>query len=207
MTTPKTILYTSSASPYGRKTRIVRLLKSLAQEVELNFVLPWEDPPQLLAAHTAGKVPTLVSPIGSFVDSRVICSYLDFVGQGVSLWPFDPLERFKEETRVAEADAIMDAAILIVLESRRPVHQQDFPKIESRQKPRIERILSAVVPKTLPKELKNEHLKMADIAFASALAYLDLRIPDFGWRNKLPAWANFFDQVEKLTAFSESKLF
>ena len=84
-------LYTSPASPFARKVRIIiheLNLKEMVQEVPTNPATSEE----LRRVNPLGKIPALILDDGSaLIDSPVICEYLNNLGggkffPGMSIW-------------------------------------------------------------------------------------------------------------------------
>ncbi len=198
-------LFISGTSPFSRKARIVLLEKGLRDAVHIETVAPFDDPPELLRHTAVGKVPVLVTDEGALSDSRVICEYLDALGDGPRLLPDPP---WQDRRRASEADAIMDSALLVVLESRREAPQRSASWI-ARQTERIERILShtqlALGPLRLA-PLTLAPLTLGDVSLACALHYLDFRLPQIDWRGANSALAEWHDGVESLASFSATRL-
>lgn len=174
-------LYYSDASPYARKVRIVAQEKNIPLQVMP--VVASDDPPELHKANPVGKVPTLVIDDKiSLGESGHICAYLE------SITPEPRV--FSNEVgilrRDAEAIGLMDALIRIVLEIRRPNDKQYQPWLE-RQHRAINRTLDVLEEDTF-----GSAFTIDQITLITALGYLDLRFPDYGWRAtrpKLSAWA------------------
>ena len=120
-------LYYSATSPYVRKVRIVAIEKGLDGAIELVEAMPWPDPSLISTQNPLGKVPALVLDDGSALyDSPVICEYLDTLGEGSRLLPQAGPARWRSLRIQALADGIMDAAVSIVLERRRPAELQSL---------------------------------------------------------------------------------
>src|SRR3974377_2247191 len=114
-------LYFSTTSPYVRKVRVVAIEKGLADRVELVAANPWPDPAAVVAVNPLGKVPTLVTDDGlALYDSPVICEYLDALAPAAPLLPRSGSDRWQVLRCQALCDGILDAAVAIVLERRRP---------------------------------------------------------------------------------------
>ena len=125
-------LVSSSASPFARKVRA--LLIETGQEADVEMV-PVQTGPiavadEARAANPSGKIPALMRTDGPAIyDSRVITRYLD-ARAGGALYPDARI--WEVLTLEATADAIMDAAILVVYESRfRPPEHQSEDWIEA----------------------------------------------------------------------------
>jgi glutathione S-transferase len=85
--------------------------------------------------------------------------------------------------RQALADGLMDAAVAIVLEHRRPPGMQS-PHWLRRWRMVMERALHALDGMPAP-----AGFDIGAIPTACALAYLDYRFPDLAWRDTYPSLA------------------
>ena len=189
-------LFTSDTTPFGRKVMIQIHESGLAERVLVTKVsgTPLEPGNLPLASNPLGKIPALVLADGqALYDSRVICRYLDGVSgaglypPGTALWPVLTLE--------ATADGILEAALLMVYETRlRPEDRRFAPWVEG-QWAKIARALDAVEQRWLA--LLNGPLTMAHVALGAALGYLDFRHDSRNWRQDRPglaAWDAAFRQ-------------
>ncbi len=178
-------LFASPTSPYARKIRIVLHEKNL--RFELVEDSPWEANTRIPEINPLGKVPVLVLDSGeAFFDSPVVAGYLETLGAQPALLPSDPLECVRVRQTEALADGMTDAAVAALLESRRPPENRSEAVI-AREKLKIERALDALEKRCGTQEwLHGDTMTLADIAAATALAYLDLRHPDIAWRNTHP---------------------
>jgi len=169
-------LYYSATSPYVRKVRIVAIEKGLDGAIELVEAMPWPDPSLIATQNPLGKVPALVLDDGSALyDSPVICEYLDSLGEGRRLLPPAGPGRWRSLRIQALADGIMDAAVSIVLERRRPAELQSHEAID-RATQAIRRGV-AVLAEDLGPDL-TAPFDLAQIATAVAIGYLHFRLPD-----------------------------
>jgi glutathione S-transferase len=168
------LLY-STTSPYARKARIVAAEKGLADRIELVLASPWPDPAAVVGANPLGKIPVLVLDDGTpLYDSPVICEYLDTLSAAHPLIPREGPARFAVLRRQALADGILDAAVAIVLERRRPAAEQSVQS-QQRAADAIRRSVAA-----LPAELQppDRPFDLGQIAIAVALGYLEFRLGD-----------------------------
>ena len=120
----------------------------------------------------------------SLYDSRVICEFLDTVGNVFPMFPEHGM-RFRALRYQALGDGICDAAVLTRGEQGRPAEPTRAGVIAT-QKGKISRSLDV-----LESEPPNNHVDIGSIAVACALGYLDLRFPADLWRDghpKLTAW-------------------
>lgn len=183
-------LITARPSPFGRKVSVTLIETGLADQVETVDVAtsPLNTDPQVAAANPLGKLPVLVRDDGPAVyDSRVICRFLD-ARAGTGFYPESHV--WDTLTLEATADGIMDAAILMVYEHRlRPEHLV-FDHWLDAQWDKIARSVKGVNDRWM------SHLAgpmdMGHIAMGCALAYLDFRLGDRGWRKGNDALDDWF---------------
>ena len=183
-------LYHSATSPYVRKVMILLLEAGRAGEVTLVPATgtPVDPGSMPVAQNPLGKLPALERDDGpALYDSRVICRYLDD-RFGAGLYPAAPR---LWDTLVLEAtgDGMLDAALLMVYESRvRPEERQHSPWVEA-QWGKIARALDALEGRWL------SHLAgplcIGQVAVACALGYLDFRHDLRQWREGRPGVAAF----------------
>lgn len=129
----------------------------------------------------------------------MICRYLD-TRAGGKLYP--PVPRLWQTlTLEATADGILEAALLIVYESRlRPEEIRFEPWVEG-QWAKIARTLDALEARWM--DHLNGPLDMGQIAVACALGYLDFRHAARNWRDgraELSTWYNAFSRRGSMKA-------
>jgi len=171
----------SRTSPFVRKTRIVLAEKRIEYTFELDD--PWNEKSRIPDANPLGKVPVLVLDDDSTLfDSRVIVEFLDSVSPITRLIPSDNREKIEVKRWEALADGVLDAAVVVVLERRRPSKQQSETTIK-RQMDKIERGV-AVMARDLGVKpwCTGNTFTLADVACGVALGYLDFRHASFDWR-------------------------
>ncbi|NGM44468.1 glutathione S-transferase [Rhodobacter sp. SGA-6-6] len=180
-------LFVSPTSPFVRK--VVVMIREAGiegidtEEVAGNPVAPGSLP---VDHNPLGKIPALVLDDGrALYDSRVITRYLDHRA-GAGLYPGG--ERLWDTLALeAMADGMMEAAVLMVYESRiRPEERRHQPWVEA-QWLKVNRALDAAETRWQP-HLAGP-LDMGQIALAVALGYLDFRHDGRGWRQGRPALA------------------
>ncbi|MBS0395030.1 MAG: glutathione S-transferase N-terminal domain-containing protein [Proteobacteria bacterium] len=166
-------LFHSPTSPYVRKVRVVALEKGLGERVTLVNAVPWPEPTAVAAVNPLGKVPALVTDDGLVLyDSPVICEYLDSLSPARPLLPPSGTARWRVLRLQALADGILDAAVAVVLERRRPQAERSAAA-EQRALAAIRRSVAA-----LPDELRPgaSPFDLGQIAAAVALGYLEFRL-------------------------------
>lgn len=186
-------LFSSATSPFVRK---VTTLIHEAGLTGIEFLpvggTPVDPGTMPVDQNPLGKIPCLLPDDGpALYDSRVICRYLDSLA-GAGLYPATP--RLWDTLVVeATADGIMEAAVLMVYETRvRPEDRRHGPWVEG-QWAKIARALDALESRWI------DHLAgpldMGQIAVGCALDYLDFRHAARGWREgrpRLTAWQKAF---------------
>jgi glutathione S-transferase len=193
----------SRTSPYVRKARVVLAEK----KIEYDFVIdsPWSAETRVPEFNPLGKVPVLVLDDGlTLFDSRVIAEYLDNVTPNNRLLPAPNRERITIKRWEALADGILDAAVMVVLESKRPESVRDTVSI-ARQRTKIDSGLRAIA------EDLGDHtwchgngLTLADIATGVLLGYLDFRMPDLDWRTLYPGLERLQEKMSQRPSFAET---
>ncbi len=188
------ILYSSPASPFGRKVKIAAKLLGLWDRLTIIVADTLDPADPLRSQNPLGKIPTLVLDDGTALyDSRVIVQYLQELAGGAALLPKAGLARIMVLRGEALADGIQDASLLQVMEVRFRDAAKQEPKWLSHQAEKVTRGLAY-----LEQNLPSEKPDLAAVATACALGYLDLRFSGT-WRAaqpKLAAWlARFEAQV------------
>lgn len=194
-------LISAKPSPFGRKVKVMLIETGQMDDVDLVEVAttPMATDPAVAAANPVGKIPALIREDGPAIyDSRVICRYLD-ARAGAGLYPQTHI--WETLTLEATADGIMDAAILMVYEHRvRPEAMVYDGWIEA-QWEKIARSVAAINARWMS-HLRGP-LDASHIAVGCALAYLDFRLGDRGWRkgnDALDDWFAVFAERDSMKA-------
>ncbi|WP_299296941.1 glutathione S-transferase [uncultured Tateyamaria sp.] len=194
-------LLVAGPSPFVRKVLVVLHETDQAGDVETVKVTatPGGTDAMLKAANPVGKIPALVRDEGTTIyDSRVICRYLDD-RRGAGLYPdTNPWETLVLE---ATADAMMEAAVLMVYEKRYRDTTEQSPAWVEAQWSKVESALDALNARWM------SHLygpmDIGQIGVGCALGYLDFRHEDRGWRagrDALAAWYDTFSARPSMQA-------
>jgi len=182
-------LYFSKTSPYARKVRIAIEELGLADQVEEIVADPFAPPPELLAANPLSKVPTLVTDRGEALpDSALILDYLTHRKTGLAMLSRGA-KRWEVLRRTQIADGVIDAAVGIVQEKRRPESIHYMPFLD-RQTANIRRSLDQL--NTDAGHLALQTPGVCEITCGAALGYLDFRLPYLEWRKERDALANWY---------------
>jgi glutathione S-transferase len=189
-------IYSSPASPFGRKVRIAALELGLALEVE---DVATATHPELPLANPLGKIPALIRADGPPIyDSSVICAYLDALSGG-RLIPAAGEARWRALTLEALADGLCDAAVARRTEAARAGGDAHADLLAKYAKV-MGRSLGAL-------EAQVDDFSGAgvgEIATACALGYLDYRFADEPWRERFPRLAAWFSVAEKRASFTQT---
>jgi len=139
-------------------------------------------------------------------NSSLIVEYLQDLQPEPSLIPETTQAQCYVKQIETVADGICDAAVLTFLEWHRPINLRSHSWI-SRQEKKIRRGLTF-----LNKELNGkkffalDEFTVGDISVGCTLSYLDLRLPDFPWRDNHPNLKDFSSSIEKRQSFRETLL-
>ena len=111
----------SPTSPYVRKVTVTAQETGVQPRIERVPTVTTDPASGLAKDNPLGKVPTLILDDGErLYDSPVICEYLDGLHGGAKIVPPAGPERWVALRRQALADGILDAAVLRLMETRRP---------------------------------------------------------------------------------------
>ena len=194
-------LLSAGASPFVRKVRVLLHETGQTGAVELvdGTTGPMQTDPQVAAANPVGKIPALIRDNGPAIhDSRVICRYLDDCFDA-GLYPAERL--WETLTLESTADAIMEAAILMVYEHRVRPPEKVFDGWTEAQFAKVERCVRAVNEGWMAH--LDGPLDMSHVAMGCALGYLDLRHPSCNWRagnGALDDWFATFSRRDSMRA-------
>lgn len=183
-------LHYSKTSPYVRKVVACAIARDIDGRIERVATNPHESPPALIADNPLSKVPCLVTDDGfALFDSRVICEYLDMVGDALPLFPAQSAARWVALRQQAVGDGMLDAAVLRRMEANRP-KEAARDAVMARQKAAIDRSLDM-----LETDLPAQTLDIGSITVACALGYLDFRFADENWRPAHPKLAGWYNTM------------
>lgn len=179
----------SPTSPYVRKVMITAIETGQESVIERIPTNPWDPETDLPEDNPLGKVPALLVDEGlTLFDSPVICEYLcSRVGAG--LVPREGLDRWRVLRLQALGDGILDAAVLRLLEGKRPEAMQNPDWIE-RQKRTIGRGVDSLEEAVGD---WGETLTLGQITAGAALGYLDFRFSGDEWRKGRPALTDWYE--------------
>lgn len=179
----------SPTSPYARKVMVTLHETGLMDQVELVATNVWDPATDISDTNPLGKVPALILDDGTvYVDSPMICEYLDSLHDGVSLFPGPA--RWRALRLQTLADGVIDASVDRVIEiGRRPKELQWADWLERRKTSTgrtldlLEREVSAL----------GGDITIGQVALGCALGYVDFRFAGDQWRNGRPKLAAWYD--------------
>lgn len=184
-------LYHSPTSPYVRKVMVVLHETGQLDSVEVFTAhgSPVDVGTAPVTQNPLGKVPALERDDGPAIyDSRVITRFLDAKARA-GLYP-EPPRLWDTLTLEATGDGILDAALLMVYESRlRPEEHRLDAWVEG-QWSKVARACAALESRWLS-HLKGR-LDIGQITISCALGYLDFRHDARNWRAECPGLAEWY---------------
>ncbi len=185
-------LFFNQTSPYARKARVAVHELGLADSVAFVDIDPWSEPAALTGINPLSKVPALLLPDGRLVtESDTIVQALDMIAERSVLVPAASDERLAALARAGLSQGLTDAAFISVIEGRRPEPARWADWVQ-RQERAIARTLVAI---DAGFDLASGRFDIGDIGLASALAYLDFRLPHVAWRTNHPRLSEWLDEA------------
>jgi glutathione S-transferase len=189
-------LYYSPPSPFARKVIVAAHELGLIDRIALEkvAVTPVSQNDLVAASNPLAKVPTLVLEDGqALFDSRLIVDYLDTLTDR-SLAPREGPQRWRALTELAQADGLLDAALLARYETTMRPEPLRWDEWTEGQLGKVRRALDAFEGS---ERRAGDDLGIADIGVACGLGYLDLRFPGEAWREGRPRLTAFYEAVSQ----------
>lgn len=186
-------IFYSAASPYVRKCLVAAHELGLRERIELlpSAAHPVNRDQTIVAHNPLGKVPTLITDEGSVLyDSRVICEYLNALGNG-HLIPQPGPARWNALVEQSLADGIMDAAVLARYETTarpEPLRWNDWTSGQ------LDKVTCGLAELERRATGFGERVDLGTIAFGCALGYLDFRYASLAWHEKCPNASTWFER-------------
>ena len=198
-------LIASLTSPFARKIRVILLEKNLPHELVVD--VPNEPETRVPEYNPLGKVPALVVDDGDvFFDSPVIAAYLETLEAAPALLPADPLARVHVRQFESLSDGVLDAAVLVLNESRRPAVQQSLSWSE-RHWTKVERGIGELERLSVGRRwLYGDSMTLADVSVACMYAWIDFRFPHYAIGPKHPSLARWVQPILARPAFTQTEL-
>ena len=192
-------LYTTPASPWVR--RVVVSILELGLRERFEFVpTRWpHDWATRTVAHAGDfaadtpvqRIPALVTPDGTLVESHAICDYINGALGGHRLLAREGAARWRALADISLANAVIEAQIARRAELLRTGAERSADFIDKMRERQL-RCLAALEPRV---KGFAPTFDLAQITIAVACGYQDWRYPDDGWRPAAPALASWYDGV------------
>jgi glutathione S-transferase len=184
-------LYYSPTSPFVRKCLVAAQELGLREKIEFLPAAPHpvDRDRALIARNPLGKVPTLITEDGvALYDSRVICDYLNSLGDG-RLVPAAGPSRWRVYRDQALALGMMEAAVLVRYETfARPEPLRWKEWIDGQ----LDKVTCGLAAIEQSASALGDRVDLGTIAMGCALGYLDFRFASLGWRNTCRQTAAWF---------------
>lgn len=194
-------LFLSPTSPFAREVKVALAEKNLLDATEQVFVDPWNSPVELLDVNPLSQVPTLELDDGQVLtNSATILQWLEIAYPLPRLLPDNPADCARVLGVAALAQGVVESVVYIVIEGRKPAAQQNESML-SRRRTGIERVLQALGNRF---DCSRERFLLDGLHLACALAYVDLRLPDFDWRMGSPRLGHWYTWAAGRRSMQES---
>ena len=181
-------LYSSPATPFGRKAAIVAQEHGIA--LDIVNVNPFESE-ELERLNPARLIPVLAIDDGTVLyDSHAICAYFDEIGGGPSLYP--EAERWDWQRRMTLGTALTETSVQWLFQKRQPADQQSV-NLKTHFEKRVRRIARALDGEV--NVLAAASFRMDHIAVICGLGHLEFRHDD-SWRAACPALTAWYEDTQ-----------
>jgi glutathione S-transferase len=184
-------IFHSPLSPYVRKCMVIAMELGLANRIEIvpGAANPITRDQNIVVKNPLGKVPTLITDDGvALYDSRVICEYLNDLGQGKFL-PATGAARWQILTEQSLGDGMLDAALLARYEGAMRPEALRWTEWTNGQ---LEKVHSGLGLIEANAAKWGDAFDLGKITLGCALGYLDFRFPNIDWRKQYPQAATWF---------------
>ncbi len=197
-------LLSATPSPYARKVRIALIEKNIP--FELLTEVPWDSTTQTPKYNPLEKLPVLITENGeSIYESRFILEWLEAKHPMLPLLPHDPQARLDARQMEVLADGVCDAFLLFFFERFRPAEHQSA-EWSARQRRKIDGGLAEIARRIGKREFAvGDRFGLADIAAATVVGYLAVRLPELDWRGAHPDLAAYSDRMEERPSLAATR--
>ena len=181
-------LYSSPATPFGRKAAIVAREHGIA--LDIVNVNPF-DSEELERLNPIRLIPVLELDNGTALyDSHVICQHLDETGSGPTLYP--QADRLDWQRRMTLGTALAETSVAWVFQKRLPADQQS-EQMKSHYEKRMRRIAAALDAEA--GALSAEPFRMDHVSAICGIGHLEFR-HDASWRADCPALTAWYEEIQ-----------
>lgn len=183
-------LFSTTRSPFGRKALVMAIEKGLENKIEVINEDLTKKSSALIAGNPLGKVPLLVLENGTAIyDSPVICEYIDSL-TSQKLIPQNNDARIKCLTLSALGDGMTESGIAIFYERLKPAPDKNVIN-------KYVDVLKRSVSLLERENLTLDKFTMAEISVASAIGYINFRLPDIKLLEGSSKLANWYNEFSK----------
>jgi glutathione S-transferase len=189
-------LFYSATSPFVRKCLVSAHELGLRDRLELvpAAAHPVNRDRSVVAHNPLGKIPTLMTDEGTVLyDSRVICEYLNAMGDG-HLLPVTGDARWPVLALQALADGMMDAAVLVRYEETVRPETLRWPEWVDGQ---LDKVNCGLAELERRAGQLDRGIDIGAITAGCALGYLDFRFASLAWRERCPSAAAWFERFRQ----------
>ena len=181
-------LYSSPATPFGRKAAMVANEHGIALDIE--NVNPFTSE-ELERLNPIKLIPVLVLDDDTVLyDSHVICSHLDEVGGGPTLYP--EASRLDWQRRMTLGTALTETSVQWVFQKRQPADQQSA-NLKTHYEKRVRRITAALDAEA--DALAAAPFRIDHVAAICGIGHLEFRHDD-SWRADCPALTAWYEEMQ-----------
>jgi len=181
----------SPLSPFARKILIIAHELGIISRFDLQRVSTRNDAEKLTSFNPLGKIPVLVTDSGAVIyDSAVICEFLDAEFGGHRFIPASGLRRWEVLTRVALSDGVTEAGVTIRYERARPVSEQSSSAVDWQ----LKKVRLGFDQYEQFIQRWDGNLDLGHIGIASAIGYLQMRLPELDNMKPWPHLKAWYEQ-------------
>jgi len=197
-------LYGSVTSPYVRKVRVTLIEKKIDFVLEQGYLTG--NPPMIDGVNPLGKVPALELDDGTLIyDSAVIVDYLEGLNPVGHLIPEDRHQRMLVKRWEALSDGLLDAAVLVLLETRRENPAERSQAWIDKQQGKVDRAMAYMSQQLGEKNwCQGDAFTLADISVGSALLWIEFRFPNNNWRKQYPNLDRLVTKLAQRKSFQDT---
>jgi len=193
-------IYFSPASPFVRKCLVAAHELGLAERIEKlpSAAGPVARDQTIIASNPLGQVPTFFTDDGQVLyDSRVICEYLNALGDG-ALFPTEGPARWQALTEQSLGDGMLGAALLARYET---VLRPEALRWDGWYEGQMGKVRNGLAQLEQSTAALAQRVDIGTITIGCALGYLDFRYPAYDWRALAPKTAQWFAGFSERPSF------
>ena len=197
-------LIIATPSPNARKIRVIMREKKIKFEEIID--VPWNTNTLTHGLNPLGKIPILLREDHEpLFDSKVIAQYLDNFKPNPLFYPTNLEENTYAKLLETVADGICDSIVLIFLENSRKETLRSKTWIKRQERKIVEGIKFLANNLQEKEYFVGNFFSIADISVFTCLEYLDLRFPNFRWRDKYQNLVSYWEIHQNRQSFLETK--